>query len=138
VAIGLTGKRIEAGLFGRDGMSGLPIVMGDDRSPHEAFMQGAGSGHRIEADALREAMAADPVIRDRFLRFVQFSAVQVAATALANGQNTVEARLARWLLTCHDRTGRDLLDLTHELVALMLGCGARASPWRCTCWRAGG
>lgn len=121
VAISRDGKRVEAGLFGRDGMTGPVVLLGADRSPHETFVQVAGSGHRIEVAALREAMAAEPGIRDRFLLFVHASALQVAQTALVNAKNTIEARLARWLLMCLDRTNGDELVLTHEFLSLMLG-----------------
>ncbi len=121
IAVGPDGGRIEAGLFGREGMSGLAVVLGDDRSPHEVVIQVSGAGHRIETDALREAMAAEPAIRERFLRFSQAFAVQVAHTALANGRHTIQARLARWLLMCHDRVSGDSMELTHEFLGLMLG-----------------
>ncbi len=121
VAIGSDGQRIEAGLFGREGMTGLAVVMGDDRSPHEMMIQLAGTGHRIEADALREAMAADPAIRERLLRYSQAFAVQVAHTTLANGRHALQERLARWLLMCQDRMEGDHLDLTHEFLSIMLG-----------------
>ncbi len=53
IAVGDTrGKRIEAGLFGRDGMTGQPVVMGDDRSPHKVFIQVEGQGHRMAPDSL--------------------------------------------------------------------------------------
>ena len=53
-------KRLEVGLIGCEGMSGLPIVLGNDRSPHETFMQVAGDGQRIlpiscEAQSLKVA-----------------------------------------------------------------------------------
>ena len=35
-------KRLEVGLIGCEGMTGLPIVLGNDRSPNETFMQVAG------------------------------------------------------------------------------------------------
>src|SRR6185312_15179873 len=34
-----TGRSIEVGLIGREGMSGLAVVMGSDRTPHDTFMQ---------------------------------------------------------------------------------------------------
>lgn len=46
-------KRLEVGLIGCEGMSGIPIVLGNDRSPRETFMQVAGNGMRITADKLR-------------------------------------------------------------------------------------
>ncbi len=121
VAIGPDGQRIEAGLFGREGMSGLALVLGDDRSPHETMMQVEGTGHRIDADSLREAMAAEPAIRERFLRYSQAFAIQVAHTTLANGRHPLQPRLARWLLMCHDRVDGHQVDLTHDFLALMLG-----------------
>jgi CRP-like cAMP-binding protein len=115
------GRRIEAGLFGREGMTALSVVMGDDRSPNETTFQIAGSGHRIATDALREAMRAEPAIRDRFLLFAHAFAIQTAQTALANGKHSVEERLARWLLMCQDRVGGYELHLTHEFLSIMLG-----------------
>ncbi len=121
IAIGTDDQRIEAGIFGREGLSSLAPVMGDDRSPHEVLVQVAGAGHRIGTDALREAMAAEPTIRDRLLRYAQAFAVQVAHTALANGRYPLQPRLARWLLMCRDRIDGDQLDLTHEFLSVMLG-----------------
>jgi CRP-like cAMP-binding protein len=37
-------SRIEVGLIGFEGMTGLAIVLGSDRSPNENFMQVAGEG----------------------------------------------------------------------------------------------
>ena len=42
----LMAKRpIEVGLIGREGMTGLPVVLGNDRNSNEVFMQAAGHGH---------------------------------------------------------------------------------------------
>jgi CRP-like cAMP-binding protein len=120
VAVGTDKRRIEVGLFGRDGMSGLAVVLGDDRSPHETLVQVPGFGHRLAADALREAMADAP-LRDHLLHFAQAFSVQTAYTALANGRHNIEERLARWLLMCHDRGEGDALALTHDFLATMLG-----------------
>ena len=50
-------KRLEVGLIGCEGMTGIPIVLGNDRSPNETFMQVPGNGIRITADKLREAIS---------------------------------------------------------------------------------
>lgn len=110
----------EVRLFGRDGMSGLAVVLGQDRTPHETRIQLAGHGHRIPADALREAMAADPRLRTLLLHYVLAAMAQGASTILANARFGIEERLARWLLMCHDRMDGDLLELTHEFLAVML------------------
>jgi hypothetical protein len=55
------------------------------------------------------------------LRYVHVFDVQVAHTALSHGSYGLEARLARWLLMCHDRLDGNDLPLVHEFLALMLG-----------------
>lgn len=113
--------RTEVGLIGREGMSGLSIVLGNDRSPNETFVQAAGSGSRISADELRRAMETSPTLQTCLLHYVQALLVQTSHTALANGRAKLEERLARWLLMAHDRVEGDEFRLTHEFLALMLG-----------------
>ena len=52
-------RPIEVGVIGREGMTGLPVVLGGDRNEHETFMQAAGHGHCIRVQRLREAMAKE-------------------------------------------------------------------------------
>jgi hypothetical protein len=48
VAVQADDTKVEVGLIGREGMSGLTILLGDHRSPHSTYMQSAGRGQRIE------------------------------------------------------------------------------------------
>lgn len=121
VASGHDDRRIEVGLFGREGMSGTAVVLDGDVSPHETFMQVSGHGLAIEAGRLRDAMEARPSLRRHFLRYVQSLLTQTTHTALSNGRAKLEERLARWLLMCHDRIDGDTLELTHEFLSVMLG-----------------
>src|SRR6266498_2038268 len=52
VANGTSKPSIEVGIIGREGMSGLAIVMGQKRAQHETYMQVAGKGQRIAAGKL--------------------------------------------------------------------------------------
>lgn len=115
------GMAIEVGLIGREGMSGLSVVMGGDRSVNRTFIQAAGSTHRISAKALRGAMMTSPTLRLDLLRYAQVFLVQVAQTAVVNGRAKLEARLARWLLMAHDRFDHAPFPFTHRFLALMLG-----------------
>ena len=47
VAVQPNKTRIEVGLIGREGMSGITVVLGDDQSPHSTYIQVAGEGQRI-------------------------------------------------------------------------------------------
>lgn len=121
VASGKQERRIETGFVGFEGMTGVPVIMGDDRSPHETFVQVAGAGHCVETEDLKALLKAHPALKEVFLRFALAYMVQTAHTALANGRARIEERLARWLLMAHDRMERPELPLTHELLSVMLG-----------------
>jgi CRP-like cAMP-binding protein len=120
VAIQSGGKQAEVGLIGREGMTGLPIVFGNHRSPHATYIQAAGSGKRIRATDLRKAIRTSQSLRDSLLRYVQVFGVQTTHAAISNAQSRIDKRLARWLLMAHDRIGDDKLPITHEFLSLML------------------
>jgi hypothetical protein len=95
-------KRLEVGLIGREGMTGLAIVLGNDRSPYENFIQIAGKGARIPAEKLREAMQQSRSLERVFIRFAHSFLNQTAASAFSNG--TASLRNAwrggySWLMT---------------------------------------
>jgi CRP-like cAMP-binding protein len=114
-------RETEVGLIGREGVTGLPVLLGDEQSPNDTFIQLAGSGHLLPVDALRSAMEQSRTLRATLLRYVHSMAIQMANTALANSKVKADARLARWLLMAHDRVDGDQVELTHEFLALMLG-----------------
>jgi CRP-like cAMP-binding protein len=121
VAVQSNGKQVEVGLIGREGMTGLPIVLGNHRSPHATYVQAPGKGQCIPAAELRKATQTSVSLRDSLLKFVQAFGVQKSHTAICNAQSRLDVRLARWLLMAHDRIGNDTLTLTHEFLSLMLG-----------------
>ncbi len=114
-------EQVEAGIIGREGMTGISVILGDDRSVNATFIQVAGSGLALDSGVLRKAMQKSQSLRTLCLRFVQAFMTQMSHTALANGRAKVEERLARWLLMAHDRLEGKELPLTHEFLALMLG-----------------
>jgi CRP-like cAMP-binding protein len=120
VAIQSGGKQVEVGLIGREGMTGLPIVLGNHRSPHSTYIQAAGTGKCIPSTALRDATRTSLSLRDSLLKYVQAFGVQTSHTAVSNAQARMDVRLARWLLMAQDRIGGNVLALTHEFLSLML------------------
>jgi CRP-like cAMP-binding protein len=114
------GTSIEIGIIGREGMTGLPLILGHDRAQHETFMQLGGTGLRISAANLRRADETSITLHRAMLRYVHAFLQQTTTTALANGRSKTEERLARWLLMAHDRVDGDDLQLTHEFLGMML------------------
>jgi CRP-like cAMP-binding protein len=121
VAVNQEDHRIEVGVIGEEGMTGVALVMGDDRAQHSAYLQIGGNGRRMTAAAFLEAMARSPSLRSLMMRSANAFMIQTAHTALANGRAKLEERLARWLLMAHDRLNTDSVPLTHEFLAVMLG-----------------
>jgi CRP-like cAMP-binding protein len=121
VAVQSDGSRVEVGLVGREGMSGVAVVLGGAQWPHSTYIQVAGEGQRIKANELRNAQNASPSLRDLLLKFAQVFMVQTAHTAIANARAHIDQRLARWVLMAHDRTDDKTIPLTHEFLSLMLG-----------------
>jgi CRP-like cAMP-binding protein len=115
------GTTIEVGMIGNEGLVGTPILLGADSSPLEAMVQIPGSALRMPATAFREEVGRRTGLLGVLLRYVQALHVQVSLTAACNGRHTVPERLARWLLTAHDRSPNDQLPLSHEFLSQMLG-----------------
>jgi CRP-like cAMP-binding protein len=121
VAVNAEDHRIEVGVIGFEGVTGVPLIMGDSRAQNSTYMQIGGNGHRILQEALSEAMAKSGGLRALLLKSAQGFMIQTAHTALANGRAKLEQRLARWLLMALDRITADTVPLTHEYLAVMLG-----------------
>jgi CRP-like cAMP-binding protein len=121
VANGTSKQSIEVGIIGREGMTGLAVVLGHDRAQHETFIQLPGKGLRMSANQLREANDRSVSLHRAMLRYANAFLMQTTTTALANGRSMTEERLARWLLMAHDRVDGDELPLTHEFLGMMLG-----------------
>jgi CRP-like cAMP-binding protein len=114
-------RQAEVALVGREGMTGIPVVHGADRSPCDVFVQMEGAGHCIGPENLQQVIEESATALKVFLRYAHVFAVQSAYTALANARGNIEERLARWLLMTRDRVDDDEMVLTHEFIALMLG-----------------
>lgn len=114
--------RTEVGIFGQDGVSATGMILGADRSPYETFIQVApANALRIDADRFLAAMDRSRTLRETMLRYVQTLLIQMGQSTVANARYQIEARLARWLLMCHDRVDGDEIALTHEFMAIMIG-----------------
>lgn len=116
------GPAIEVGLIGMDGMVGIPVLLGDDIAFEEAVVQIAGSALRMKSNLLKDGLkkAHNPLLT-QLLLYTRTLMKQVTQTAACNRLHTVEERLARWLLMCHDRVESDELLLTQEFISHMLG-----------------
>ncbi len=115
------GGTAEVSFVGREGLVGGFHLLGPAEVPTNCFMQMEGSGLKIAMVDLKEAFDSSEEIRQRILESVQEQALTIGQIAACNRLHEAEERLARWLLMARDRTQSDVLNITQEFLAEMLG-----------------
>lgn len=120
------GSTAEMGLVGNEGVLGVAVFLGGESTCSRALVAVAGDAFRLPAKRLQEEFAHAGALQHLLLRYAQALITQVSQTAVCNRLHSVEQRLCRWLLLCHDRNNCPELLMTQELIANMLG-GRRES-----------
>jgi CRP-like cAMP-binding protein len=115
------GGTVEAGTIGNEGLVGVSVVLGADRSPVDAFTQIPGDYLRMATEAFRQELDRNGGFAAVMRRHAEAFYSQVAQSTACNRLHPVEQRLCRWLLMTHDRVGAEHLALTQEFLAIMLG-----------------
>ena len=115
------GKSVEVGLVGKEGFSGLPLIAGFRTNHTRIVVQVEATAFRIEADRFRAALSESPMLERQAQRYAQIRAMQVVQVAACNRLHEVEERLARWLLMSQDRLDSNIVPLTQDFLAQMLG-----------------
>jgi CRP-like cAMP-binding protein len=116
-----TATRIEVASIGCDGMTAPGLLLGDRDSWGHATVQASGSAWRIPAHSLQRLADRHPLLRRHLLHQVGVALRQLADTVSYSGRATIVERLARWLLQATYRLGNRRLDLTHDVLAEILG-----------------
>jgi CRP-like cAMP-binding protein len=115
------GDCAEVGVVGREGMVGIPLVIGTGQSINEAMVLVGGHALRLGRADLRTELQRSPAFAKLMMQYLQAAYAQVSQTAACNAHHTLDERLARWLLLAHDRGNSDEIELTHEFLSMMLG-----------------
>jgi len=115
------GSAVETAAVGWEGMVGLPVFLGIDRTPAQAFCQIPGDALRLDTATLQQEVSRGGQLRSVLNRYTQAHFTQVAQASACNRLHTMRQRCARWLLQTHDRVGRDEFPLTQRFLSQMLG-----------------
>ena len=115
------GRTVETATVGREGAVGGVVSQGSLPAFSRAVVQIPGSVLRIEAPVLQQIKQTSPGLRNLITRYSDCLLSQVLQSVACNASHTIEARCARWLLGLQDRLGSDVLPVTHEVLAELLG-----------------
>ena len=115
------GGAIEVGTIGREGMSGIPLLMGGATTANDSYCQVPGRAIKISAEHFHRLKSGDETFRALLDRYLQAYVNFLGQLTGCNRLHSVYERCARWLLLTHDRVNRNEILLTHEYLAMMLG-----------------
>jgi CRP-like cAMP-binding protein len=121
LAVMRDGKAIETATVGREGVVGAMAGLGLYKSMVRVVVQLPMTASRISSPHFRKAVAGSEPLRNLCIHYNEVLLTQARVTAACNALHPVEARFARWLLQSADRAGSDVVGLTQELLAEMLG-----------------
>lgn len=112
---------VEVGTIGWEGMAGLPLLNGVTAASTKCIVQVDGTIKRIARDAFLTELNESEELSNLLHVYAQVWTNQMGRSGSCNAVHSIELRCARWLLQTHDRVASDVLQLTHEFLAIMLG-----------------
>jgi CRP-like cAMP-binding protein len=115
-----SGDKAECAIVGAEGVIGVSLLGGAPRNAFSAVVQVAGSGYRIPIGRFMDLMQHHRPLHDAIFSYAGFALNIVGRSVACNSYHSIIERLARWLLTMHDRVERDELSLTHDMLSQML------------------
>jgi CRP-like cAMP-binding protein len=117
------GEMVEVGITGREGVSGVILLLNEDTSPWQIEVQMPGRALKLSARNFITALEQSTVLRQRVSALVYLKMVQLNQSALCNRFHSAEERLCRWLLAAQDYNQTSELSFTREILAEMIGAG---------------
>jgi CRP-like cAMP-binding protein len=115
------GGSAEAMTVSNEGMIGLPIWLGIERSLSQIVQQGPGELLRISGRAFCRGIEGSKRAATLLKYFTAYSLRFGYQTAVCNARHSVEQRMCRWLLITADRLEASKIPLSQSLLAYMLG-----------------
>ena len=115
------GDATELSLVGCEGGVGVGLILGGETTLTQATEQSAGTALRWKAASLKREIKRGGVVQRMLLRYMQAVWTQTAQSALCNRHHTLQQQLCRWLLLSLDRVEGNVLRMTQQLIADMIG-----------------
>ena len=115
------GEMSELALIGREGVVGLPALLGTSTTAMQSVVLRPGLAYRLPAAVFAQTLHNSGAMQALALRYVQNIMLQMAQGVVCSLHHSVLQRLSTWLLFHHQVTNSDQVKATHETIAHMLG-----------------
>jgi CRP-like cAMP-binding protein len=116
-----TGASVEVGIIGRQGLVGIWTFMTETRMATRAVTYTKGIAYRMNAVDAKAEFDRCGDFNAVILAFTQILIAHIAQGSMCNQLHSVDHRLCRFLLFMLDHQESNLLLLTHEQMAQVLG-----------------
>lgn len=117
------GRDVETILVGREGAVGGIVSQGFLPAYTRITVKVGGPVVRLKVARLESAKIASSTLRHLFARYADCMLAQMFQSTACNAIHSIEQRTAKWIIAAMERTGSDLVPLTHEQLSTMLGVG---------------
>lgn len=117
------GRDVETILVGREGAVGGIVSHGFLPAYTRITVKVGGPFVRLRVTRLEAAKANSSSLRHLFARYADCMLAQMFQSTACNAIHSIEQRTAKWIIAAMERTGSDLVPLTHEQLSTMLGVG---------------
>lgn len=107
--------------IGNEGMLGVSLFMGSERSAGRAVVQVDGYAYRLGAARLMEEFYHKGPLLRLLLRYAQARLMQISQLAACNSHHTTKQKLCRFLLQSLDRCSSNDLTITQEEIGAIIG-----------------
>ena len=78
---------------------------------------------RLRVSRLEAAKLKSPTLRNVFARYADCMLAQMFQSTACNAVHSIEQRTAKWIVSAMERTDGEVVPLTHEQLATLLGVG---------------
>lgn len=115
------GRSVEAYMIGNEGLIGTEASFQMAQSINRLTVQASGSARAITVEAFQAIASERPAVRAALADFEWSLKAELEQSTACNAVHSADRRFAKWLLRCNDRTDGDVIHLTQEYLAAMLG-----------------
>lgn len=117
------GRDVETILIGREGAVGGIVSTGNLPAYCRIVVKFGGQFSYMPVTQLEAAKARSPSLRSLFARYADCLLAQIFQSTACNAIHSIEQRTAKWILSAMERMDTQVVPLTHEELASMLGVG---------------
>src|ERR1700710_160622 len=118
------GRDVETILVGREGAVGGIVSQGYLPAYTRIMVKFGGPFVRMNIGKLDAAKAKSASLRNIFARYADCMLAQIFQSTACNAIHSIEQRTAKWIISAMERAeGDDVVPLTHEQLATLLGVG---------------